>query len=134
VIGYGWDSHEFQRGHSVENWRVTCACARTGRPLDGDVLLHAITDALLEADRRTRHRFAVLASDPKWERSGLGGLLREALRRVRLAGYAIVNLDSTIIMAEPKIGPIGGLRARVAEMLNIPPGAIGIKPRPRRHG
>ena len=128
-IGYGWDSHEFQRGIPLKIGGVTLPHARgLGGHSDGDVLLHAITDALLGAIAAPDIGSLFSPSDPKWKGADSAVFLREALRRVRLAGYAIVNLDSTIIMAEPKIGPhAAAIRARVAEMLNIPPGAIGIK-------
>src|SRR5207248_7654916 len=54
--------------------------------------------------------------------------LAEALKRVRAAGYAIANVDSTLILAAPKIGPhAAAIRARVAELLGIPGECVGIK-------
>ena len=54
--------------------------------------------------------------------------LREALKRVQAAGYAVANLDSTLILVEPKIGPHAAvIRARVAELLALSPSAVGIK-------
>ncbi|HEY1262902.1 MAG TPA: 2-C-methyl-D-erythritol 2,4-cyclodiphosphate synthase [Terriglobales bacterium] len=128
-IGYGWDSHEFQRGIPLKIGGVTLPHPRgLGGHSDGDVLLHAITDALLGAIAAPDIGSLFPPSDMKWKGADSSLFLREALRRIRLAGYMIANLDSTLIMAEPKIGPhAGAIRARVAEMLNIAPGAIGIK-------
>ena len=54
--------------------------------------------------------------------------VREALKRVETAGYALVNLDSTLILAAPKIGPhAAAIRRNVAELCGVPPDCIGIK-------
>jgi len=54
--------------------------------------------------------------------------LKEALARVQAAGYVVSNVDSTLILATPKIGPhASALRANVAELLNIPGDCVGIK-------
>ena len=55
-------------------------------------------------------------------------LLREALKRVRNAGYTLANLDASLILAAPKIGPhSSAIRTRVAELLGIPPDCVGLK-------
>jgi 2-C-methyl-D-erythritol 2,4-cyclodiphosphate synthase len=95
---------------------------------DGDVLLHAITDALLGAIAAPDIGSLFPPSDPQWKGADSAVFLEEALRRVNAAGYTIVNLDSTLILSEPKIGPhAGAIRARVAELLSIAPDAIGLK-------
>jgi 2-C-methyl-D-erythritol 2,4-cyclodiphosphate synthase len=54
--------------------------------------------------------------------------LREALKRIKAAGYELVNLDSTLILAAPKIGPqADAIRTRVAELCGIPADCIGVK-------
>ena len=54
--------------------------------------------------------------------------LAEALKRVREAGYAVANLDSTLILAAPKIGPHSArIRARVAELMGLPADCVGVK-------
>ncbi len=54
--------------------------------------------------------------------------LAEALRRVRAAGYSLVNVDSTLVLASPKIGPhTAAIRARLAELLGISPDCVGLK-------
>ncbi len=54
--------------------------------------------------------------------------LREALQRVKAAGYDVVNLDSTLILASPKIGPhADAIRKRVGELCGIPSDCVGVK-------
>src|SRR5947208_13153804 len=72
---------------------------------DGDVLLHAITDALLGAIAGPDIGSLFPPSDPQWKDADSAVFLREALKRVAAAGYELVNLDSTLILAAPKIGP-----------------------------
>ena len=68
------------------------------------------------------------SSDPKWKGADSAVFLREALKRVAQAGYAVVNMDSTLILAAPKIGPhAAAIRAHVAGLLNIPSDCVGIK-------
>jgi 2-C-methyl-D-erythritol 2,4-cyclodiphosphate synthase len=67
-------------------------------------------------------------SDPRWERADSAVFLKEALSRMRTAGYVLINADSTLILAAPKIGPhTAEIRARLAELLGLPADCIGIK-------
>src|SRR5262252_4911376 len=105
-IGYGWDSHEFKARLPLTVGGVRLPHPRgLGGHSDGDVLLHALTDALLGAVAAPDIGSLFPSSDPQWKGTDSAVFLREALRRVAEAGYALVNLDSTLIMAAPKIGP-----------------------------
>jgi 2-C-methyl-D-erythritol 2,4-cyclodiphosphate synthase len=128
-IGFGWDSHEFVSSVPLRIGGVTLPHPRgLGGHSDGDVLLHAITDALLGAIAAPDIGSLFPPSDPKWKGADSAVFLGEALRRITDAGYAITNLDSTLVLSEPRIVPhTGAIRARVAELLNIPPDAIGLK-------
>src|SRR5438270_692367 len=128
-IGYGFDSHEFREGIPLKIGGIALAHARgLGGHSDGDVLLHAITDALLGAVAAPDIGSLFPPSDPKWKGADSVVFLREALKRVAEAGYAIGNLDSTLILAEPKIGPhTAAIRKRVSDLLNLGGEAIGIK-------
>lgn len=128
-IGYGWDSHEFKRGIPLKIGGVTLPFDKgLGGHSDGDVLLHAITDALLGAIAAPDIGSLFSPSDPRWKGADSALFLAEALKRIRAAGYEISNLDSTLILAAPKIGPhTAAIRARVAELTGLPPEAIGIK-------
>jgi 2-C-methyl-D-erythritol 2,4-cyclodiphosphate synthase len=128
-IGYGWDSHEFKRGIPLKIGGVTLPHSHgLGGHSDGDVLLHAITDALLGAVAAPDIGSLFSPSDPKWKGADSAVFLAEALKRVRKAGYTLVNLDSTLILAAPKIGPhTAAIRERLVQLLGISADCIGIK-------
>jgi 2-C-methyl-D-erythritol 2,4-cyclodiphosphate synthase len=128
-IGYGWDSHEFQAGRPLKIGGVTLPHNKgLGGHSDGDVLLHAITDALLGAIAAPDIGSLFSPTDPKWKGADSVLFLEEALKRVRDAGYAVSNLDSTLILAAPKIGPHApAIRKRVAQLLSVPIEAVGLK-------
>ena len=128
-IGYGWDSHEFKPGIPLKIGGVTLPHTHgLGGHSDGDVLLHAITDALLGAIGAPDIGSLFSPSDSRWKGADSALFLEEALKRVREAGYAVVNMDSTLILAAPKIGPhTAAIRARLLELLAVPADCIGIK-------
>ncbi|MGZ4833895.1 MAG: 2-C-methyl-D-erythritol 2,4-cyclodiphosphate synthase [Terriglobales bacterium] len=128
-IGYGWDSHEFKPGIPLIVGGVTLAHDKgLGGHSDGDVLLHAITDALLGAIAGPDIGSLFPPSDPQWKGADSAVFLREALKRVAAAGYELVNLDSTLILAAPKIGPHArAIRKHVAELCGISGDCVGIK-------
>jgi 2-C-methyl-D-erythritol 2,4-cyclodiphosphate synthase len=128
-IGYGWDSHEFKAGIPLRIGGLTLLYDKgLGGHSDGDVLLHAITDALLGAIAGPDIGSLFPPSDPQWKGADSTVFLREALRRVETAGYELINLDSTLILAAPKIGPhASALREHVAELCGIPGDCVGIK-------
>ncbi len=128
-IGYGWDSHEFKRGIPLKIGGVTLPHPKgLGGHSDGDVLLHAITDALLGAVAAPDIGSLFSPSDPRWRDADSAVFLAEAMKRVERAGYVIGNLDSTLILVAPKIGPhASAIRARIAKLLRIPGSCVGIK-------
>src|SRR5438270_10602295 len=113
-IGYGWDSHEFKRGIPLKIGGVEIAHEKgLGGHSDGDVLLHAITDALLGAIAAPDIGTLFPPSDANWKGADSVIFLREALKRVRDAGYGVANMDASLILPAPKIGPhAGAIRAR----------------------
>jgi 2-C-methyl-D-erythritol 2,4-cyclodiphosphate synthase len=128
-VGYGWDSHEFKPGIPLKIGGVTLAHPKgLGGHSDGDVLLHALTDALLGAVAAPDIGSLFPPSDPKWKGADSAVFLREALKRVQAAGYAVVNVDSALILAAPKIGPhAAAIRKNMAELLGVPPNCVGLK-------
>jgi 2-C-methyl-D-erythritol 2,4-cyclodiphosphate synthase len=92
------------------------------------VLLHAITDALLGAIAAPDIGALFPPSDPKWKGADSAVFLSEAVTRVRTAGYQVGNVDSSLVLAAPKIEPYAvAIRARVAELLGIEQDAVGLK-------
>ena len=128
-IGQGWDSHEFKQGIPLKLGGLTIPHTHgLGGHSDGDALLHALTDALLGAVGAPDIGSLFSPADPKWKGADSVIFLKEALARVQAAGYVVSNVDSTLILATPKIGPhASALRANVAELLNIPGDCVGIK-------
>lgn len=128
-IGYGWDSHEFKPGIPLKIGGITLPhhSGLAGHS-DGDVLLHAITDALLGAVAAGDIGTYFSPSDPKWKGADSAVFLQEAMRQVGDAGYGIGNIDSTLILAEPKIVPHAlAIRQNVANLLKIEPQQVSVK-------
>ena len=128
-IGYGFDSHEFRPAIPLKIGGITLPHDKgLGGHSDGDVLLHAITDALLGALAAPDIGALFPPSDPRWKGADSVIFLQEALKRVRDAGYSVVNIDASLILAAPKIGPhSAAIRARVAELLGVHSDCVGLK-------
>jgi 2-C-methyl-D-erythritol 2,4-cyclodiphosphate synthase len=128
-IGFGFDSHSFKEGVPlvIGGLEIDHTEGLAGHS-DGDVLLHAITDALLGAVSAGDIGTFFPPSDPRWKGAASSLFLRTALEEINSAGYKIVNVDTVLVMMRPKIVPIANeLRERVAELLEIKPGEVGIK-------
>jgi 2-C-methyl-D-erythritol 2,4-cyclodiphosphate synthase len=128
-IGYGWDSHEFKAGVPLKIGGVALAHDKglSGHS-DGDVLLHALTDALLGAVAAGDIGGYFPPSDPKWKGADSSVFVQEALRQIHRAGYRVGNVDSTLILAAPKIGPHAkAIQISLATLLGIEVDAVGVK-------
>jgi 2-C-methyl-D-erythritol 2,4-cyclodiphosphate synthase len=128
-IGYGFDSHEFRDGIPLKIGGIALAHDKgLGGHSDGDVLLHAITDALLGAMAAPDIGALFPPSNPKWKGADSAVFLREALKRVHDAGYGVANIDASLILAAPKIGPhAAAIRMRIAELLGVRADCVGLK-------
>lgn len=128
-IGYGWDSHAFKLGVPLKigGLAIDHPEGLAGHS-DGDVLLHAITDALLGAVSAGDIGSFFPPGDARWKNADSSIFLNVALEEVQNAGYRIINVDTTLVLNAPKIVPIASdLRDRVAELLNLKPSDVGIK-------
>ncbi len=128
-IGYGWDSHAFKSGVPLKIGGLTLDHPEgLAGHSDGDVLLHAITDALLGAVAAGDIGSFFPPGDPRWKNANSAIFLATALEEVRHAGYTIANVDTTLVLAAPKIGPIAEkLRESVATLLHLEPRDVSIK-------
>src|SRR5450755_4001105 len=128
-IGYGFDSHEFRPGIPLKIGGITLPHDKgLGGHSDGDLLLHAITDALLGAIAAPDIGALFPPSDAKWKNADSAIFLKEGLRRVRELGYAVGNVDASLILAAPKIGPHAGkIREHVAKLLDVKADCVGLK-------
>ena len=128
-IGFGFDSHAFKAGVPliIGGLPIEHTEGLAGHS-DGDVLLHAITDALLGAVSAGDIGTFFPPSDPRWKGAASSLFLRTAMEEIHSAGYRIANLDTVLVMMRPKIVPIANeLRESVAELLEIKPHQVGIK-------
>lgn len=128
-IGYGWDSHEFKAGVKLRIGGVAIEHSKgLAGHSDGDVLLHALTDALLGAIAAGDIGTFFPPSDARWKGADSSVFVEEAVRKVRGAGYRVANVDSTLILAEPKIVPHATkIQTRVAELLGVRASEVGVK-------
>jgi 2-C-methyl-D-erythritol 2,4-cyclodiphosphate synthase len=95
---------------------------------DADALLHARTDALLGAAALGDIGGHFPDTDAVFKGADSHALLQAAAQRVRAAGYAIVNVDSTIVAQAPKMAPhIAAMRERIARALGIDVGSVNVK-------
>src|SRR6202789_81826 len=128
-IGFGYHSHVFPPGVLLRIGGLTLPHHEgLAGHSDGDVLLHAITDAMLGAVAAGDIGSFFPPGDPRWKDADSAIFLSLALEEVTNAGYQIVNIDTTLVLAAPKIGPIAGeMRARVADLLGIDIDQVSIK-------
>ncbi len=128
-IGEGWDTHQLVTGRPLVLGGVTIPHSHglLGHS-DADALLHAITDALLGAAGLGDIGRHFPDTDVTFKGADSVVLLTEAARRVRTAGYQIVNVDSTIVAQAPKMAPhIPDMCARIASALTLAVGAVNVK-------
>jgi 2-C-methyl-D-erythritol 2,4-cyclodiphosphate synthase len=128
-IGFGWDSHAFKPGVALRIGGMTLEHPEgLAGHSDGDVLLHAITDALLGSIAAGDIGTFFPPGDPRWKDADSAIFLNLAIEELQNAGYRIVNIDTTLVLAAPKIFPIAGeMRARVADLLCIGIDQVSIK-------
>lgn len=128
-IGLGFDSHAFKPGVPlvIGGVRIDHPEGLAGHS-DGDLLLHAITDALLGAVSAGDIGTFFPPTDPKWKNADSTLFLNTALEEVALAGYKIVNLDCVLVMHRPKIVPLAAeIRERLADLLHLDIKNVSIK-------
>ncbi len=128
-IGTGYDVHRLAEGEDL--WlcgiRIEHSHGLSGHS-DADVAIHALVDAILGAvaDGDIGSHFP--PSDPQWSGASSDHFLVHSVERAALAGYAIGNVDLTIICEAPKIGPHReAMRARLATILGVDIGAVSVK-------
>jgi len=128
-VGEGWDIHVLEAGRPLVLGGVNIPhpYGLAGHS-DADALLHAITDALLGAAALGDIGRHFPDTDPTFAGSDSQKLLAEAVRRVRVAGWEVVNVDSTIVAQAPKMAPhIEAMRERIAHALAIPVERTSVK-------
>lgn len=128
-VGSGHDSHRLMPGRPLILGGVTIP---HHRGLDGhsdaDVVLHALTDALLGAAGLGDIGDAFPDTDSQWKGAASNHFLTQSLSRLRELGWTPVNADITIFAEEPKLGPIkAAIRANVAHFLSVQIDSVNVK-------
>jgi 2-C-methyl-D-erythritol 2,4-cyclodiphosphate synthase len=128
-IGEGWDVHALVPGRKliIGGVEIPFELGLLGHS-DADVLLHAITDALLGAAGLGDIGRHFPDTDERFRGADSVVLLAEAARRVREQGWQIGNVDSTVIAQAPKLAPhIEAMRSRIAQALELTAGQVNVK-------
>ncbi len=128
-IGSGFDVHAFTDGDQVVIGGVRIAHSRALLAhSDGDVLIHALCDALLGALALGDIGVHFPPSDARWKGADSAELLAQVMAMVRGRGYALGNADMTVICEAPKINPhVPAMRARLAEVMGVETDRLSIK-------
>ncbi len=128
-IGHGYDVHAFGPGDHLVLGGVTIPFEHGFRAhSDGDVLLHAVCDALLGACALGDIGRHFPDTDPAFENADSRDLLRRVMGRVRERGWLVGNLDCTILAQRPRLaGHVETMRGHIAADLGADPGAVNVK-------
>lgn len=128
-IGQGFDVHALVPGRKLVIGGVHIPFERgLAGHSDADVLLHAITDALLGAAALGDIGRHFPDTDPAYRDADSRALLRAAMAKVAAAGYVVANLDATIVAQEPKMAPhIPVMVANITADLGLRPGQVNVK-------
>ncbi|MBI1375399.1 MAG: 2-C-methyl-D-erythritol 2,4-cyclodiphosphate synthase [Phycisphaera sp.] len=127
-IGHGFDLHRLEPGHDLVVGGIRLEHDRgCDAHSDGDVVYHAVTDAVLGALAKPDIGQLFPDNDPRWKAADSRVFVEEATRQMREAGYAIGNVDVTVILQRPKLGPhkmtvrenLAGLLGCEVEQVNV---------------
>jgi 2-C-methyl-D-erythritol 2,4-cyclodiphosphate synthase len=128
-IGEGWDVHALVAGRKlvIGGVQIPFALGLLGHS-DADVLLHAITDALLGAAALGDIGAHFPDTDARFKGADSRALLTEAARLVRETGFEIGNVDSTVMAQSPKLAPyIAAMREQIAQVLEVSMDQVNVK-------
>jgi 2-C-methyl-D-erythritol 2,4-cyclodiphosphate synthase len=128
-IGYGYDAHRLAKGEKLWLGGILIP-HKTGTVAhsDGDVLIHAVCDALLGAVSKGDIGTYFPDNSDKYKNIDSKILLKETYRLVKEEGFEIVNIDTTLIIQQPKMKPyISRMVEKLAKVLEIEAGRISVK-------
>ncbi len=128
-IGLGWDVHRTEPGEAIVLGGVAIpAPFRLAGHSDADVLLHAITDAVLGAASLGDIGMHFPDTDPRWKDCTSDVFLRHALDLAASRGYRAVNVDATVILERPKLKDYRQpIRDNIAVVMGLKPGQVSVK-------
>lgn len=128
-IGFGYDSHVFESGRPLVLGGVLIPdCDGLKAHSDGDVLIHAVIDALYGAAAMGDIGSHFPDTDGKWKDADSALMLKSAMYDIRGAGYAVENLDVTVVCERPRLRPFADLiRSRLSDVMGVGLGRISVK-------
>jgi 2-C-methyl-D-erythritol 2,4-cyclodiphosphate synthase len=128
-IGQGYDAHKFKDGDHIVIGGVTIPYGKgMVAHSDGDVVLHALCDAMLGAAALGDIGKHFPDTDPEYKGIDSRILLREVADKLRNMGYYVMNADLTIIAQAPKMAPhIPAMRANIAEDIGLTANTVNVK-------
>ena len=135
-VGFGYDSHRFVSVESAADGGemqkiggvAIPGCPKLNGHSDADVLIHAVIDALLGAAALGDIGSHFPDTDPRWRNANSAVLLCSVAKEIGDAGYAVGNVDATVICERPRIGPyVDAIRARMAALLDVPVSSVSVK-------
>lgn len=128
-IGHGFDAHRFCDGDHVTigGVRIAHDCGMLAHS-DGDVLIHAVCDALLGALALGDIGKHFPDNDPAYKGIDSALLLQRVIKQVHGDGWQVGNLDTTVIAQAPRLAPhIEAMRTRLAQLLQVEPNQVNVK-------
>ena len=128
-VGHGFDAHRFEAGRRFVLGGVEIAWERgPAGHSDGDVLAHAISDAILGACALGDLGTYFPSSDQRWKNADSLDMLSLCVKMVGEGGYTIRNVDATVVVQQPMLARyLPAIRARIADVLGLPPSEVSVK-------
>ncbi|HSU33561.1 MAG TPA: 2-C-methyl-D-erythritol 2,4-cyclodiphosphate synthase [Bryobacteraceae bacterium] len=128
-VGQGWDTHRIEAGRPLilGGVQIPCEFGLAGHS-DGDVLFHAVTDAVLGALALGDIGMHFPDTAVEWKDANSLQFLQHALTLAAAQGYELVNIDSTIILERPKLKDYRSeIRGSLGAAVNLPANFVGVK-------
>jgi 2-C-methyl-D-erythritol 2,4-cyclodiphosphate synthase len=128
-IGHGFDAHRLSPGRRFVLGGVEIASDRGPEGhSDGDVLAHAVSDALLGACALGDLGTYFPSSDERWRNADSLDMLASCVKMLTDGGYSIENVDATVVVQRPVLAPyVPAIRERLAQVLGVDPAALSVK-------
>ena len=128
-IGHGFDAHRFGEGDSVTIGGISIPHSQgLIAHSDGDVLIHAICDAILGAMALGDIGKHFPDNDPAFKNIDSAELLKSVMQSANKKGYVVGNLDCTVIAQAPRLGAhINAMQTKLAGLLNVEVDAVNVK-------
>ncbi len=129
MVGIGYDIHRLARGHRLKLGGIEIPSDRgTVAHSDGDVLLHALCDALLGAAALGDIGEWFPDTDPQWKGADSATFVEAIIAALQARHLSVAHIDGTIVLQQPKIAPYKqAMRRRIAELCQVPLSAVSIK-------